>query len=221
MQRYVVYVVIGLVAASWVPLALIARARALRSSKPRVHIFQGMDEQAKYKDQATNALFKDRRSMRPRIPGTVARGALRDDDHYYRGQVQVDGKGQWAPRFPDQVEVTEALVLRGKERFEIACATCHGLGGDGDGPVAVRAEKLDAAQWGWIPPLSLHSDTVRERTVGFLYNVITNGIRTMPAYGPQVTVADRWAIVAYLRALQFSRRASIEDVPVEERDTLR
>ena len=221
MPKGTTYILIVLVAVSWVPLALIARARVLRSAKPRVHIFQGMDDQPKYKDQSYSPIFKDRRSMRPRIAGTVARDQLRADDHYYQGKVSVDGKAEWATRFPDRVEVTEPLVLRGQERFNIYCVTCHGLSGDGDGPVALRADKLDAGQWGWVPPTSMHSQTVRDRPVGFLYNTITNGVRTMPAYGPQIPVADRWAIVAYVRALQYSRQADISDVPPDRRDTLK
>lgn len=91
------------------------------------------------------------------------------------------------------------------------CAPCHGLSGYGNGPVAIRAEELE--QGTWTPPASFHTELVRERPAGHIFNTISNGIRNMPAYGPQIPVEDRWAIVAYVRALQRSRDAKISDLP--------
>jgi mono/diheme cytochrome c family protein len=115
--------------------------------------------------------------------------------------------------------VTEKLVRRGKERFAIFCAPCHGLDGYGDGPVAKRAQALQEGTW--VPPSSYHTDLVRQRPVGFIFNAITHGIRNMPAYGAQIPVADRWAIVSYVRALELSQDATVNDVPAELRDQLR
>jgi mono/diheme cytochrome c family protein len=200
-------------AVALVPLALIARARATHSAEPRVHFVWHMDSQPKFKAQSENPLFADGRAMRPPVPGTVARGELEEDDHLYRGRVE----NEWAEEFPRPV--TMAMLRRGRERFGIYCSPCHGLDGEGGGMVAVRAERLQEGSW--IPPVSFHTDVIRGRPVGLLFNTITHGARTMPPYGPQIPVEDRWAIVAYLRALQRSHYASIEDVPEDRRDALR
>ncbi|HEX7009874.1 MAG TPA: cytochrome c [Phycisphaeraceae bacterium] len=207
-----------LVVLSWVPLALIARARVTLSPKRAVHIFQDMDKQAKYTAQGVNPLFADGRAMRPPVPGTVARGELELDDHYDRGYELVQGAdGQWQVEyfrgFPEQVEVNEALVTRGREQFNIYCAPCHGLDGSGQGAVHARVLRSQAADTVWVPPVDLHAKMPDGRLVygeglypeGKLFNVITNGIRNMPGYAAQIDVPDRWAIVAYIRALQWSQ----------------
>ena len=203
----VVVSVVGLV-----PFALIASARASKSTKPRVHLFFDMDNQPKFKAQAANPLFADGRAMRPPVAGAVARNELADDPRVYRG-LQADrwsgSAPPWVPTIP--VPITGPMIRRGRERFDVYCAPCHGLSGFGDGTVANRAEKL--AEGTWVPPLSLHDPTVRSRPSGNIFNTITNGIRTMPAYGSQIPVADRWAVVAYVRALQRSRDARLEDLP--------
>jgi mono/diheme cytochrome c family protein len=111
------------------------------------------------------------------------------------------------------------MLRRGQERYDIYCSPCHGLAGYGDGMVAMRAEGLQEGTW--TPPSSIHTELVRSRAPGHLYNTITNGIRNMPAYGPQISVEDRWAIVAYVEALQRSQAATVEDVPMELRASLR
>ena len=108
---------------------------------------------------------------------------------------------------------------RGQERFNIYCATCHGLVGDGKGMVAVRA--LERMEPDWATPVALASPAAREQPVGQIFNTITNGIRKMPAYASQTPVKDRWAIVLYVRALQRSQHAEIQDVPEEKRGSLR
>jgi mono/diheme cytochrome c family protein len=172
-----------------------------------------MDRQDNVRGQKANPLFADGRAMRPPVAGTVARGELREDGWLYRGVVGDD----WAAGFP--VEVTASTLSRGRERYEVFCTPCHGMSGYGDGIVAKRAENLQEGTW--VPPSSFHTDLVRTRPVGHLYNSITNGIRNMPAYGSQIPVEDRWAIVAYVRALQRSQNARIEDVPEELRPNLR
>jgi mono/diheme cytochrome c family protein len=204
--------IVVLAVVALVPFALIASARSGTTTRPRLHVFFDMDNQPKLKAQAANPLFADGRAMRPPVAGAVARDELAADPKLNRG-LSAD---TWTGPTPPWVEtislpITEEMVRRGRERFDIYCAPCHGLSGFGDGIVAKRAEKL--AEGTWVPPLSLHDQTVRARPSGHLFNTITNGIRTMPAYGPQIPVADRWAVVAYVRALQRSQNASLDDVP--------
>ena len=115
----------------------------------------------------------------------------------------------WITEFP--VPVTDELMERGRQRYNIYCAVCHGLAGDGDGLVARRAVELQQSTW--VPPTSLHSPPVREQPVGKLFNTVTHGIRKMPGYASQISTNDRWAVVLYVRALQRSRAATIDDVP--------
>jgi mono/diheme cytochrome c family protein len=203
-----------LVALSLIPFAVAARNRAARSAVPRLQIIPDMDQQPKFLAQQANPLFADRRAMRPEIPGTVARGFLGEDGRLERGKEE---DGAWTEAVP--VPVTRTLLERGRERYDITCAPCHGLDGGGRGIVSVRAERLEEGTW--TPPPSYHSDLIRERPAGHLYNTITNGIRSMPAYGAQIPRDDRWAVVAYVRALQRSRHATLEDVPEEMRRELR
>lgn len=206
-----VYAAFVLGALAIVPFAFVYRARATQSTEPRIHPIQDMDNQPKFITQSANPLFADGRSMRPHVPGTLARGDLELDDHLYRGRRGAD----WAAGIP--MPVDEALLKRGQERFNIFCATCHGASGYGDGPVARRALELGGK---WVPPTSFHTDAVRQRPDGHIFNTITHGIRTMPSYGSQVPVKDRWAIIAYLRALERSQNATMNDVPPERRASL-
>lgn len=115
----------------------------------------------------------------------------------------------WVTTFP--LDVTTELMERGRQRYNIYCAVCHGLSGDGDGLVARRAIELQQSTW--VPPTSLHSPPVREQPVGKLFNTVTHGIRKMPGYASQISTHDRWAVVLYVRALQRSRNAAVSDVP--------
>ena len=213
MPRFVKPALLVLAVLALVPPVLVARARVATTGSPRLHVFFDMDQQVGYRTQRKNPAFKDGRAMRPPVPGTVARGELMEDDHLYRGKVG----GKWARTYP--APVTEKLLLRGRERFEVFCATCHGLSGSGNGPTSEKANELQEGTW--TPPSSYHTDLVRNRELGHLYNSITNGIRNMPAYGPQISPADRWAVVAYVQALILSQNARIEDVPAEYREKLR
>ena len=221
-----------------VPPVMIAKARSTTSTTPRLSIISDMDYQPKIKAQTTNPLFADGRSMRPQVSGTIARGDLRADDAYYRGikpdttaaseVADVDSGGNLmltslatadeAAQLPNYVTefplaVNEALIRRGKQRYEIYCATCHGQGGDGDGLVTLRAMELD--QGTWVKPTSLHAEPIRRQPVGQLYNTIANGVRKMPGYASQIPVEDRWAIVAYVKALQKTRTTTSADVPAD------
>ncbi len=213
MPRAIVYGLIIVFVLGLIPLALIARERTTTSPRPRLQLIPDMDQQAKYKAQSANPLFADGRAMRAPPAGTVARDEPRADAHLREGRRD----GDWAAGFP--LPVTESLLSRGRERYRIFCAPCHGLDGGGDGPVARRADRLQEGTW--TPPTSLHTDVVRERPAGHLYNTIANGIRNMPAYGPQLAPQDRWAVVAYVRALQRSQNATLADVPAQERPALR
>jgi mono/diheme cytochrome c family protein len=228
MPRWLIYLVFALIALAMIPPALIAWARTARSDVPRIHIFQDMDVQAKVKPQQIGpkradgrSIFADERGMRPPVTGALARGEVVDDGHYLKGVI---GEG-WADTFPAQTPVTLRLLQRGRERFDIYCAPCHGSAGYGDGIIHQRAMKLvanPAAGNGtvWVQPKSLHDPDIRAQPVGQLHNTITNGIRNMAGYGAQITIADRWAIVAYVRALQRSQNAPPEDVPEAERESL-
>ena len=199
-------VLISLGLLALLPVGLVAKSRVYTSEEPRYHVIQDMDNQWKFRAQSENPLFADGRAMRPPVPGTVARGELMADDHYERG-LGPDGK--FTDAFPAQVTVDEALLQRGRERFGIYCAPCHGYSGYGDGPVHEHALEMVAAGrpgMAWVPPTSYHQDTMRKREAGYLFHVATNGVRNMSGYGAQVPTADRWAIVAYIKALQRSQQ---------------
>ncbi|MEM9490919.1 MAG: quinol:electron acceptor oxidoreductase subunit ActD, partial [Myxococcota bacterium] len=202
-------------AASLVPFALIAKARADKSPDPHYHIIPDMDFQPKAKTQAPSDLFFDGRASRTDVRGTVARGELRADDHLYRGIIA----GQWSSTFPEEIEPSLATIQRGQNRYNIYCQPCHGTDGKGEGMVHKRA--LQVPQQGWVQPSNLHLETVIKQPHGQIYNTISNGIRSMSGYASQIPAADRWAIVLYIRALQRSQNASIDDLAPEDRGKLR
>lgn len=213
------------------PPLLIALARQQHSPRPRVHLVRDMDFQPKYMPQGASTLFADGRATRGEVPGTVAVGGLKDDAHYYFGYRAAPGEavGQQPPSdaereyfgtFPPQVQQRlHELMRRGQERFAIFCAPCHGLLGDGNSMTSIRA--LERAEPGWVVPTSLHAGSVRGQPVGRLFDTITHGRGKMPGYAAQIPVEDRWAIVLYVRALQRSQNASLDDVPPEVRPKLR
>ncbi len=211
------FIAVGLIVvmATLLPLVILGRSRVSTSPSPRVSLVQDMGTQPKYREQQSSEVFADGRADRLRIPGTVARGQLEESDHYYRGfssAKDADGKAQvtFFDAFPAEAPLTDALVKRGQERFNIYCSVCHGHDGYGNGSVNARAAelaKLPGEKISWVPAASLHADAVRARPVGHIYNTINVGIRSMPGYGAQVPVEDRWAIVAYVRALQLSQNA--------------
>lgn len=187
-----------------IPLLLIFNARVSTSTEPRIHLIHDMDHQDKFRAQEGNPLFADGRAMRLPVAGTVARGELALDDHLERGLVG----GKWATSLPAELAREPGLLLRGRERYQVFCAPCHGDSGHGDGMVHQRAEQLKRMRrpgMTWTPPTTYHDQALRDRPDGYLFHVIGNGIRNMPPYGSQVPVRDRWAIVAYLRALQRSQ----------------
>jgi len=216
MPRFMKYAVLVALVVAMVPPALIARLRAVNSSLPRVHLIQDMDNQPRYEAQHAADLFADGRAMRSPVPGTISRGELWEDDHHHRGITYTSGKpeGEWAARLPAQINVDRHLLERGRERFNIYCQPCHGAAGYGDGMVNLRGAVLtDTGINGssWVAAKSLHEAEIREQPPGQVFNTITNGIRTMAGYASQIPVEDRWAIVAYVKALQRSQNASEED----------
>jgi mono/diheme cytochrome c family protein len=215
MPTGLVYSLIIVAVASVVPFALAAKARYTKSSSPRIHLIQDMDSQPKYKAQRENSFFADNRAARPAIDGTVAAGDERVDDHFYLGK---DG-GAWARTFPSEIALTAATMDRGRQRFGIYCTPCHGQIGQGDGMVSQRADSLQ--QGTWVTPTNITQQYLREMPVGQLFNSITNGVRSMPAYGPQIKTEDRWAIIMYVRALQRSRSGSVSDLPPDARASLK
>lgn len=164
-----------------------------------------MADQPRYKPLAKSTFFGDDRSARPLIPGTVARGELRSDERFYTGK----SGGELVTTLP--VPLTKELLDRGQERFNIFCAPCHDRTGGGGGMVVLR---------GYRRPPSYHIDRLRQAPLGHFVDVMTNGFGSMLDYATQVSPADRWAIAAYIRALQLSQNATLADVPPEARERL-
>jgi len=183
--------------------------RGQPSEKPPVHLNPNMDTQQKYKAQSESRFFADRRTMRTPPAGSVARGQLKEDSAFYHGKVN----GQFVQAMP--VELNRTLMERGAERFNIYCAPCHDRVGSGEGIVAVRGKSS-----GMVSPPTYHQDRIIQMPDGELFDIITNGVRTMSSYRHQIPEADRWAIVAYIRALQRSQNARLEDVPEQQRTAL-
>ena len=166
---------------------------------------QDMHDQPKYIPLRESPFFSDDRSARPIVAGTVARGQLHADAMLYTGKQ--NGKDTDVFPFP----IDDRVMARGQERFNIYCSPCHGRTGRGDGMVVRR---------GYRRPPTFHQDRLRDAPVGHFFDVITNGFGAMPDYAAQVRVEDRWAIIAYVRALQLSEHATQADVPADHRGDL-
>jgi len=207
-------VIVVLVITSFIPLAAIYMARTTPSKITRLSIIPDMDNQPRFKAQMGSELFADGRSMRRPVEGTIARGMPGTDSHLTQGIVD----DAWATTLPESLVIDKEFLLRGEDRYNIYCAMCHGYDGSGKGIIDARALELE--EMAWIAPSNYHDQAVRDRPVGHIYNSITNGIRNMPAYGKQLSIEDRWAVVAWVRALQRSKAAGIADVPAEERRAL-
>jgi hypothetical protein len=159
-----------------------------------------MHDQPRYEPLEASSFFADGRASRPLVPGTVARGQLRTDTHFYLGKVD----GALVDALP--LPVTRPLLERGRERYDIYCSPCHDRLGSGQGMIVRR---------GFRRPPSLHIDRLREAPIGHFFDVISNGFGVMTDYAAQVTPPDRWAIAAYIRALQLSQHAQLADVPAD------
>jgi mono/diheme cytochrome c family protein len=194
-MRYVFPIVLACSALLW------AGCRGMESSEPPVHPNLNMDYQEKYQAQEANPLFADGAAMRKPVSGTVARGLLRNDSRFFAGRTEA---GDYVESIP--VPVSRALLERGQERYNIYCIVCHGRSGNGNGVIMT-------GNYGYTPAPSYHSERLRDVTDGYIYDVIANGVRSMPGYAQQIPVTDRWAITAYIRALQRSQNARESDLP--------
>lgn len=192
--------------------------RGVKSTKPPIYVFPDMDWQAKYKPQGENHFFADHRDARPVITGTVARGSGLDelatfsDGYTYApaiSPVVYSGKnadGSFHVGFP--MPLTHAFVELGRQKFTIYCSACHGALGDGNGITK---------QYGMVATPSYHDDRLRNMPEGEIFNTITHGKNTMLGYGDKLRAEDRWAVIAYVRALQLAAYAPASDVPAEHR----
>ena len=166
---------------------------------------QDMHDTPRYEVYEANASFPDGRASRNLPVGTVARGQQRDDEHLYTGKVN----GVPAATFP--FAIGDGELARGRERYNIYCSPCHGLLGDGNGMVVQRGLRQAA---------TYHQERLQRAQSGYFFDVITNGFGAMQGYAEQIPPRDRWMIAAYVRALQLSQNASIDDVPAADRGRL-
>jgi mono/diheme cytochrome c family protein len=164
-----------------------------------------MHNQPRYKPLAATDFFGDHRSARPAVEGTIARDHLRIDEARYVGKVN----GEDVTEFP--IPIAKADIERGQERYNIYCAPCHSRVGDGNGMVVLR---------GYRQAASFYSDKLMNATVGHFFDVISNGFGAMPSYASRITPDDRWRVIAYVRALQLSVSAKLNDVPADQRQNL-
>lgn len=185
---------------------LAAGCRGQPSEEPPFHLIPDMDHQGKYKAQAENPFFADGRAARPLVDGTLAQGQLHEDEGPWTGK---NPDGTYLSRVPTTVD--EKLLARGEERFNIYCAPCHDKSGSGKGLVI---------QHGYPLPVNLASEHSRNLKDGEVFDIASNGIRNMPGYRAQVPAADRWAIVAWVRVLQRSQAAKLEDVPGDKKGSI-
>ena len=163
---------------------------------------QDMHDQPRFKPLARSDFYADLRSARPPVEGTVARGQLHEDTYFYTGKMG-GSPGDYLP-----FAATDAVLARGRERFNIFCAPCHSRLGDGNGVIVQR---------GFRRPPSYHTERLRKAPLGYFFDVMTNGFGAMPEYASQIPAQDRWNIVAYIRALQLSQNAQAADVPVGQK----
>ena len=185
---------------AWPKASLLAAVAVLAAACRR-----DMQDQPKYKNLRGSSFFEDGRSARPLVEGTVARGALLADQRFLTGMEN----GQPIAALP--VPLTRALLERGRDRYRIFCSPCHGLTGDGLGMVVQR---------GYRRPPAYFIDRLRAAPVGYFFDVMTRGFGAMMDYSAQIPPADRWAIAAYVRALQLSQRTTLADVPEDTRRAL-
>lgn len=183
-------------------------AREMPSDNSAIHLNPNMDDQPRYKTQGKSAFFADGSSMREPVAGTVARGQLNADMRLHTG---LEANGDTVKVMP--VPVTPELIARGKERYNIYCQPCHGQTGS-------DALKGIVVQRGMLPPPAYTEERLRLSPDGHFFNVITNGKGNMRPYKYQISVEDRWAIIAYLRVLQKSQFAPMEAVPMPERSKM-
>tara|TARA_Y100001970_G_scaffold176441_1_gene215059 strand:+ start:219 stop:791 length:573 start_codon:yes stop_codon:yes gene_type:complete len=169
--------------------------QGMPSNKPPIHLNPNMDNQERFDPQEENSFFDNNMSMRMPVEGTIPRGFLDDNSSLFYGK---DEEGNFVDRVSDLYDVDKDFILRGQERYNIYCTACHGHTGEGNGLVAQNDQYP-------LIPTSIYSSTLDDKTDGYFFDVISNGVRNMPGYSHQIEIKDRWAIVSYLRALRFTR----------------
>jgi mono/diheme cytochrome c family protein len=202
-----------------VSIAALAGFRGSKSALPPIEIFPDMDRQPKFQPQHDSGFFTDGRAARKMVEGTIPLGYTMPGAYLQAGakngtltptgfsnQPDYYNTGKFGDVYGDgfPLDVTEALITRGEQRFNINCAVCHGKAGLGNGIVG---------QYGIAAIANLQDDRIRTMPDGQIFSTVTNGKNTMGAYGPQIAVEDRWAIVAYVRALQKSQSLKLADLP--------
>jgi len=236
MPKWITAFIVASTAFALIPFAIAAKARNSYSPEPHIHIFPDMDFQPYNKSDTTNALFDDGRANRGEVPGTVARNHLQADTTFYNGLEMTGEQGtttaKWVTGFPAKYPeegrpfaVDQALLDRGRNRYEIYCSPCHGYDGRGQGMIPTR---VAAGGGNWqarnlveAPQANGAGGVAIQMPNGQLFNTISNGYNTMMGYAAQIPHADRWAIIAYVRALQRAQNASLDDVPADQRGSIR
>ena len=186
-----------------VSLGSLTGCRGTTSEQPPIHLNPNMDNQKRFDPQERNPLFADGRSMRPDVSGTMPASTATPDPVFETGKVG----DQFTATLPVGIVLDRALLERGQQRYDVYCTPCHDSTGSGKGSVSQRAGT-------WQPP-SFHDDRLRAQPDGYFYDVMTNGIRTMPSYAAQIPKEDRWAVAAYVRTLQRSFHATKDQVPAD------
>ncbi len=183
-------------------LFILFGCQGMPSKKPPIHLNPNMDNTERYDPQEENSFFENNMAMRMPVEGTIARGYLKDDTIYYEGKKD----GKYIKNIPSSIDVNLEFIKRGQERFNIYCSACHGITGDGNGLVAQNDEYT-------LVPTSMYVDYLYDKEDGYLFDVISNGVRNMPSYSYQINEEDRWAIVSYIRSLQSSRTLDKSKIP--------
>lgn len=208
-----------------VGVVALAGFRGQKSSNPPYILFPDMKIQPRFDPQHETTFFQDSRAAREPVPGTIPLGYTLENRYYQTGanntsnasgftdQPDYRNTGKIGDVYGDGIplEVNEALIERGEQRFNINCAVCHGPAAAGDGI---------AKKFGLVTVASLQDERIRTMPDGQIFNTITNGKNTMGAYGPMVSVEDRWAIISYLRVLQKSQNAKLAELPESEQKEL-
>ncbi|HVY71352.1 MAG TPA: cytochrome c [Verrucomicrobiae bacterium] len=186
----------------------VAGFRGDKSRRPPIEVFPDMDRQPKLRPETQSSFFADGMSSRLQVPGTVARGQAYEDSVFNTGHVP--GSTNFVETLP--VAVNSTLLARGQQRFNIYCSPCHGAQGDAKGITT---------KFGMAIIANLHDKRIVQMADGEIFNTISNGKNNMGSYAPQIEIPDRWAVIAYLRALQRSRLATLDDVPQGVRASLK
>lgn len=181
--------------------------RGSKFESPPIHLNPNMDNQQKYRSLEESNFFEDGSTMRKPIEGTIARGMIAENHSYLSGK---NDDGSYLMINP--VELSIEVLNRGQDRYNIYCSVCHSQVGNGKGIVTQYEYP--------VIPANLHDQRIREQADGEMYNTIVYGLRSMPAYGYQINTDDVWSIIHYVRALQRSQNATIEDLPKDEQSRL-